>query len=602
MSRKGYVFSLGLTGALVAFFVFSLTVPSYAETDVTSQVQLLKSVLNYDRLTKASSLDVSVKNIGQQVLLSPIKVVVDSVSPSTVQVSNADGVTLDGKPYFQYTTSSGTLVPGESIGSKTWKLSNPSAVKFSYVTHVQAALPDAAGVIGTGGGTVQTYDGQYISIPNGALNKDTFFVVQNLIPAILPTPLPEGVDFFGGIEVFPNGTFLNRPATVRIKLNDVTIQKGTSIPLLTFDDVLGTYVFEGWEGIVDGDGFVVSDMVSHFSVIVAASTKFVYGTPLGAFNGIVNFSNRGGSKIYGFLGWKYECVEYVNRYYYEIFGYPSLKGTGDAYTYFENLPSRFSDLTAYNNEGSIPPIPNDILVWGASPANHYAGHVAIVRDVQEGSVNVIQQNVTQSDEDAFYALPMTSQNGIYKVTSSLGPVLGWVRTDREPNYVLISVDDQTVNNTVNNVAWWSVSYAGVASSQYYKCYKGNGYLNGFHYAPSRVTEDNIFATGYWMFLPQGQDYIKVDVFAFIPSTSTNSLPKSEKVTYNIGVFDTNGVPQGLIYSKTVDQSAINDSWTLLAQDVPIPQGSMLVAIMTNVTGESGKYAVFNAIKIVSYPW
>lgn len=76
---------------LIGVFVFSLLLSfsgtSYAETDVTNKVQLVKSRLMYDRLTKTNYLDVSLKNISQDVLLTPIKVVIDSISNPTVTVA-----------------------------------------------------------------------------------------------------------------------------------------------------------------------------------------------------------------------------------------------------------------------------------------------------------------------------------------------------------------------------------------------------------------------------------------------------------------------------------------------------------------------------------
>ncbi len=111
---------------------------AFAETDVTGKVELIKSGLVYDRRTKISSMNVSLKNISQDVLLTPIKVVIDSISITGVTVANADGITGDGKPYFQYSIGNGQLLKGLTIPGKAWSFFNPANARFSYTTHVLA--------------------------------------------------------------------------------------------------------------------------------------------------------------------------------------------------------------------------------------------------------------------------------------------------------------------------------------------------------------------------------------------------------------------------------------------------------------------------------
>ena len=127
---------------VLIFLTFALLLPlsARADQDVANQVQLVKSALNYDRLSKTSYLTVSVTNTGKQLLLTPITVVVTSVSPSSVAVSNADGATSDGNPYFLYSTPTGVLAPGQSIAAKTWRFSNPSDLRFTYATDATAPL------------------------------------------------------------------------------------------------------------------------------------------------------------------------------------------------------------------------------------------------------------------------------------------------------------------------------------------------------------------------------------------------------------------------------------------------------------------------------
>ncbi len=109
---------------------------AFAETDVTSKVELIKSGLVYDRRTLTSSMNVSVKNISQDVLLTPIKVVIDSISTTDVTITNADGVTDDGKPYFKYQTNNGRLPAGITSTGKQWFFKNIKNLRFSYTTRI----------------------------------------------------------------------------------------------------------------------------------------------------------------------------------------------------------------------------------------------------------------------------------------------------------------------------------------------------------------------------------------------------------------------------------------------------------------------------------
>jgi surface antigen len=350
--------------------------------------------------------------------------------------------------------------------------------------------------------------------------------------------------------------------------------------------------------VVDTEGNDYSLQGTIQDATVTASSKLSYGTPLGAFDGIVNMSNYGGSRTYDFLGWEYECVEYVNRYYYEIYDYPSLKGSGDAKKYFKLLPQEFADITAYENRASVPPVPGDIMVWGGSSSNGHHGHVAIVRDVQPNYVAVIQQNVKQTGEDAFYVLPMTlGQDGTYTVESDIGQISGWLRTYREPNDVVIIDDDQDVNN----ISGGFFSANDVDGTILYSV-SGKGYLNGFKYTPMNPRSDIYLRQGRWE--NRSSRDKTVDIFAFIPNTN---IPLSQKVPYTCLVFKCDGTEILFQDYVVIDQSIsknkkLADDWVLLFRDVHIPQDRCLRILSHNTSDETRKYMIFDAIKIVSYPW
>lgn len=125
-------------------------------------------------------------------------------------------------------------------------------------------------------------------------------------------------------------------------------------------------------------------------------------------------------------GLKWQCVEYVNRYYYLIHGITNLGGQ-NANQYYDNATAR--GLLAYPNGGSTAPQVGDILSFGGGSEG--LGHVAIIREVGANYVKVIQQNVTQDSRDADFSFTLTVSGGTFTVTATeLGQTYttqGWLR-------------------------------------------------------------------------------------------------------------------------------------------------------------------------------
>ena len=126
------------------------------------------------------------------------------------------------------------------------------------------------------------------------------------------------------------------------------------------------------------------------------------GDSIGSFNGVTVYLNSGGvmscdgernlnADGYSY-GIKWQCVEFVRRYYYEHLNHKMPNRYGHASDYFKNNISSGSmnlerGLLQYRN-GDIRPQKEDLLVW---PGTY--GHVAIVTDVTETTVSTIAQNV-----------------------------------------------------------------------------------------------------------------------------------------------------------------------------------------------------------------
>lgn len=96
------------------------------------------------------------------------------------------------------------------------------------------------------------------------------------------------------------------------------------------------------------------------------------------------------------FGLRYQCVEFIKRYYYQRFGHRMPRPTGNARDYFDPKvadgalnPAR--GLLQYRNGSKQGPQTEDILLYGPWPGNPY-GHMAIVSAVNADSIEIIQQN------------------------------------------------------------------------------------------------------------------------------------------------------------------------------------------------------------------
>ena len=125
-----------------------------------------------------------------------------------------------------------------------------------------------------------------------------------------------------------------------------------------------------------------------------------------------------------YYGQKWQCVEYVKRFYYDALSHKMPSVWGHAADFFdpevqhgEINPAR--GMLQYQNGESIPPQPDDLIVFRHSKY----GHVAIVTKVTEDQIEVIQQNVYGSPSAVY---PIIREEGKYTVGSSLKPA-GWLR-------------------------------------------------------------------------------------------------------------------------------------------------------------------------------
>lgn len=143
-------------------------------------------------------------------------------------------------------------------------------------------------------------------------------------------------------------------------------------------------------------------------------------------NGFLFFRSYGrnyGSNGY-YFGQKWQCVEFVKRFYFEAKNHKMPDGMGHAKSFFEDgladggLNSR-RGLFQFRNGSPTKPSPDDLMVF----TNTTYGHVAIVTTVGDDSIEVIQQNILSGSRQRF---SLAATNGHYYVSGSRQPA-GWLR-------------------------------------------------------------------------------------------------------------------------------------------------------------------------------
>jgi surface antigen len=132
--------------------------------------------------------------------------------------------------------------------------------------------------------------------------------------------------------------------------------------------------------------------------------KFTIGQEIDNFNGVAVYYNGGVDNVMGRnttpdgynLGLKYQCVEFVKRYYYEHFNHKMPDSYGHAKDFFNKTLSdgqknKQRNLVQYSNPSQTKPKVDDLLIFDGTILNKY-GHVAIISNITEQGIEIIQQN------------------------------------------------------------------------------------------------------------------------------------------------------------------------------------------------------------------
>ncbi|MFQ5578983.1 MAG: CHAP domain-containing protein [Nitrospiria bacterium] len=154
-------------------------------------------------------------------------------------------------------------------------------------------------------------------------------------------------------------------------------------------------------------------------------------TPLSSYKDVPARSNEDypygscdGPSVYGL---KYQCVEYVRRFYHLVKGIETRGGMpgrgwdGNANTYFKSAGEM--GLEAMENGGPTPPLPDDIISFTGGAH----GHVAIITAVTNNHIEFIEQNFSLSGRGRVAYNPLTHHVAGRHVQGATLSVEGWLR-------------------------------------------------------------------------------------------------------------------------------------------------------------------------------
>lgn len=148
------------------------------------------------------------------------------------------------------------------------------------------------------------------------------------------------------------------------------------------------------------------------------------------YNGeLANVTGRNTKDGYN-LGLKYQCVEFVKRYYYEHLNHKMPDSYGHAKDFFDKSlkdgqKNSQRNLIQYTNLSKTKPKVDDLLIFEKTVFNKY-GHIAIVSKVTDNEIEIIQQNsgpLGKSRE----TYELEYENDKWKINNNR--VLGWLRKE-----------------------------------------------------------------------------------------------------------------------------------------------------------------------------
>ena len=112
-------------------------------TPIDDLVVVSSGLVSYDRRTGQFSTQITVKNKSETEIGEPVWLVIENISKPAVTLAGVDGMTADGKPYFDLSNllGDGKLSPGETISRRVY-FNNPNRLKFTFTPSVRGVVPE----------------------------------------------------------------------------------------------------------------------------------------------------------------------------------------------------------------------------------------------------------------------------------------------------------------------------------------------------------------------------------------------------------------------------------------------------------------------------
>jgi surface antigen len=197
-------------------------------------------------------------------------------------------------------------------------------------------------------------------------------------------------------------------------------------------------LFAGTTGLYFANAKNISSETDSSRKLDCPNCPHEIGAPIDSFNGVTVYYNGRIPNVVGRsltadnynLGLKYQCVEFVKRYYYEFYGHKMPDPWGHAVDFFDpsledGQRSARRDLIQYRNPSRSQPKVGDLVVFDSSHGGGY-GHVAIVSGVKENQIEIIQQNPGPHAKSR-ETFPLKRQGEAWRINKT--GILGWLRKE-----------------------------------------------------------------------------------------------------------------------------------------------------------------------------
>lgn len=169
---------------------------------------------------------------------------------------------------------------------------------------------------------------------------------------------------------------------------------------------------------------------------ITLTKKYEFGEVIDTFNGVNVYYNGNVRTVKGthtsndgyYFGLKYQCVEFVKRYYYQHLNHKMPNVYGHAKDFFNyNLSDGQlnidRNLIQYNNPSKLKPQVNDLVIFKPNHLSKY-GHVAIISKVKNNKVELVHQNSGIKPRTRI-KYKLINNNDNWKIDSNR--IVGWLR-------------------------------------------------------------------------------------------------------------------------------------------------------------------------------